>query len=251
MKRSTESYRAVPDLTSDSALDLYAKVEDLLGVKDAAPDLYAFYFEFLETVDFDSLLDIGCGSGDFLLQIQDKFAPESLAGIDLSPLMVEQARQKGLDVRHIDLCSLDRSFGVITAVFDMLNYLNRRELRKFLQCVEDRIMEGCYFLCDINTLYGFEEVAVGSFIVDDDDRFLTIDSDFDGDTYESEFTLFKREGEKCFRKSNEIIRQYYHTADEIDRLLPDMTLLKEESVTLYGDEPDKHFLVFQKGLSKK
>jgi len=251
MKRSMASYRAVPDLTSDSALDLYAKVEDLLGVKEAAPDLYAYYFNFLETVNFDSLLDIGCGSGDFLLQVQKKFAPRGLAGIDISPLMVEQALLKGLDVQHIDLCTLDRSFEIITAVFDMLNYLNRRELRKFLHCIEDRVKEGGYFLCDINTLYGFEEVAVGSFIVDDDNRFLTIDSDFDGDTYESEFTLFEKKDEECFRKSNGIIRQYYHTADEIDRLLPGMTLLKEEGVILYGDEADKHFLVFQKGLSRK
>jgi hypothetical protein len=30
-----------------------------------------------------------------------------------------------------------------------------------------------------------------------------------------------------------------------------MSLLNEEGVTLYGDEADKHFLVFQKGLSEK
>ena len=234
----------MPDSTSDSALDLYAKVEDLLGVKEAAPDLYVHYFEFLESIKFDSLLDIGCGSGDFLLQIRDRFSPKSLTGIDLSPLMVEQAKQKGLDVHRIDFCKMEHTFGVITAVFDMLNYLNRRELRSFLQCVETHVERGGYFLCDINTLYGFEEVAVGSFIVDDDDRFLTIDSDFDDNIYESEFTLFEKEADNCFRKSNGIIRQFYHTAEEIGRLIPGMRLLKEESVTLYGEQADKHFLVF-------
>ena len=230
----------------ESALDLYARIEDLLGVKEAAPDLYAYYIHFLEGIEVDSLLDIGCGSGDFLSRIEELFTPKKLMGIDLSPLMVEQARQKGLDVQHIDLCGLDRSFGVITAVFDMLNYLNRRELRSFLQCMEECLDEGGYFLCDINTLYGFEEVAVGSYIVDDDDRFLTIDSDFDDETYESEFTLFEKESDVCFRKSKGTIRQYYHTAEEIDRLLPNMALVSEEGVVLYGDEEDKRFLVFRK-----
>ena len=45
------------------ALDLYAKVEDLLGVKEAAPTLYAHYLLFLQTLEFETLLDVGCGSG--------------------------------------------------------------------------------------------------------------------------------------------------------------------------------------------
>ena len=236
----------MPDTTSKSALDLYAKVEDLLGVKEAAPDLYRYYFDFLKTIDFDSLLDVGCGSGDFLLQIREGFDPGRVTGIDLSPGMVEQARERGLDVRDVDLCMMDRSFGVVTAVFDMLNYLNRRELGRFLRCVEERIVEGGTFLCDINTLYGFEEIAVGSFIVDDDRRFLTIDSDFDEEMYESEFTLFEKEDELCFRKSKGIIRQYYHMVEEIDRLLPAMKLVQVKPVALYGDEADKKFLAFQK-----
>ena len=55
---------------SSDSLDLYAKVEDLLGVKEAAPALYAHYLLFLTTFTVDSLLDVGCGSGDFLRQMQ-------------------------------------------------------------------------------------------------------------------------------------------------------------------------------------
>ena len=230
---------------SSDSLDLYAKVEDLLGVKEAAPSLYAHYLLFLNTHDFTSLLDVGCGSGDFLRQIQAALDIPTVKGIDLSPLMVAQTLEQGYDAECIDLCDLDGSHDVITAVFDMLNYLNKEQLANFLSCVKEHLNEGGIFLCDINTLFGFENVAVGSFIVDDEERFLTVDSDFENGEYISEFTLFEKEG-VCFKKSQETIKQYYHTVDDIVAL-SDLELLENDEVTLYGlESADKKFLVLKK-----
>ena len=200
---------------SDS-LDLYAKVEDLLGVKEASPSLYAHYLLFLNPQEFDTLLDVGCGSGDFLRQMQGALDLDitQVKGIDLSPLMVAQTCEQGYDAECIDLCDLSGTYDVITAVFDMLNYLNKTQLATFFSCVKAHLNEGGVFLCDINTLFGFENVAVGSFIVDDGERFLTVDSDFENDEYISEFTLFEKEGE-CFKKSQETIKQYYHSVEDI------------------------------------
>ena len=100
-------------------------------------------------------------------------------GIDLSPLMVSKTLEQGYDAECIDLCDLNGQYDVLTAVFDMLNYLDKAHLAHFLGCVKDHLNDGGYFLCDINTLYGFENVAVGSYIVDDEERFLTVDSDFE------------------------------------------------------------------------
>jgi ubiquinone/menaquinone biosynthesis C-methylase UbiE len=80
--------------TADS-LDLYAKVEDLLGVKEAAPALYAHYLLFLNSIEFDSLLDVGCGSGDFLRQMHGALDTPEVKGIDLSPFMVDQTLKQG------------------------------------------------------------------------------------------------------------------------------------------------------------
>ncbi len=233
--------------SSDPALDLYAKVEDLLGVKEAAPSLYAHYLLFLKNIDFDSILDVGCGSGDFLRQIQNTFKPERLFGIDLSSAMVQKSMAQGIQAQCIDLCELNDSFEVITAVFDMLNYLDDKGLKHFLKCVEERIDTGGYFLCDMNTLYGFEEVAVGSFIVDDEDRFLTIDSDFEKPVYQSDFTLFEQRSDHSYQKSQETIKQYFHTVEKIETYLSGMNLVLRDDIVLYGDEADKYFLVFQKG----
>jgi len=230
---------------SSDSLDLYAKVEDLLGVKEAAPVLYAHYLLFLNSINFDLLLDVGCGSGDFLRQMQGALGIPHVKGIDLSPVMVTQTKAQGIDAECIDLCMLENSYDVITAVFDMLNYLDKAALKNFLKCVYEHLNEGGYFLCDINTLYGFEEVAVGSFIVDDERRFLTIDSEFDEGRYTSDFTLFEKEGE-CFRKYQETIRQYYHTLEEIV-VLSSLELVQYDEVVLYEmEQADKIFMVLKK-----
>jgi len=234
----------VANSTSDS-LDLYAKVEDLLGVKEAAPSLYAHYLLFLNSIDFDSLLDVGCGSGDFLRQMQGALEIPQAKGIDLSPLMVSQTLEQGYDAECIDLCDVNGHYDVLTAVFDMVNYLDKAQLAHFLGCVKEHLNDGGYFLCDINTLYGFENVAVGAYIVDDEERFLTVDSDFEQGEYSAEFTLFEKEG-SSFKKSQETIKQYHHAIDNIV-ILSGLELVQSDDVNLYDfDEADKLFLVLRK-----
>ena len=230
---------------SSNALDLYAKVEDLLGVKEASPRLYAHYFLFLNPLVTDRLLDVGCGSGDFLLQMQKALELPYVKGIDLSPVMVSKTREQQIDAECIDLCDMNEKFDVVTAVFDMLNYLPKSQLKTFLNCVASTLNDGGYFLCDINTLYGFENVAVGSFIEDDKERFLTIDSDFEKGEYISEFTLFEQEG-SLYKKSQETIRQYYHTVEELVAY-SGLSLVLSDDVDLYElEEADKCFVVLQK-----
>jgi predicted TPR repeat methyltransferase len=230
---------------SKNSLDLYAKVEDLLGVKEAAPSLYAHYLLFLNPIDFTTLLDVGCGSGDFLVQMKQALDIPQVKGIDLSPLMVAKTKELGMDAESINLCELEGKYDVITAVFDMLNYLTKEELKTFLVCVKEHLNQGGVFLCDINTLYGFENVAVGSFIVDDKERFLTVDSDFEEREYISEFTLFEKENDR-YRKSQEMIKQYYYSVEELVEY-SGLELIANDDVSLYDfDEADKRFIVLGK-----
>ena len=230
---------------SSNSLDLYAKVEDLLGVKEAAPSLYAHYLLFLNAMDFETLLDVGCGSGDFLVQMKQALNIAEVKGIDLSPLMVSKTKALGVDAACMNLCDLEGKYDVITAVFDMLNYLTQEELETFLVCVKEHLNEGGVFLCDVNTLYGFENVAVGSFIVDDKERFLTVDSEFEEGVYSAEFTLFEKEN-TVYVKSQESIKQYYHSVEALVRC-SDLELMVNDDVNLYDfDEADKRFVVLGK-----
>jgi SAM-dependent methyltransferase len=229
---------------TEASLDLYARVEDLLGIEEAIVTLHGDYIDFLKTVDANTLLDVGCGSGAFLLQAQRELDLE-VKGVDLSPMMVKRSRKKGLDTVCVDLCELEGTYDVITAIFDMVNYLTPKQLKSFMQCVEQRLNEGGYFLCDINTLFGFENVAVGAYIVDDDSRFLAIDSDFESSTYSLEMTLFEKE-EEHFKKFQEQIRQYYYTVEEVVKV-SGLRLISLNDLSLYGlEESDKHFVILKK-----
>ena len=228
------------------ALDLYAKVEDLLGVNEVTPKLYENYFYTLENLDFNSLLDVGCGRGEFLRQLTNLFPDIEVMGIDLSPLMVETTKSKGIEAECIDLCKLDKKFQVITAVFDMVNYLDRDNLKKFMRCIEDRLEDGGYFICDINSLYAFEELAVGSYVRDDDSRFVTIDSYFKENKYYSEFTLFEKDDNR-FKKSQDMIIQYYHRVEELVKFT-NLKLVDKFPFSIYGDEVEKFYLVFKSEL---
>jgi predicted TPR repeat methyltransferase len=226
-------------------LDLYAKVEDLLGVKEAAPSLYAHYLLFLKSIEFETLLDVGCGSGDFLRQMHGVLNKKQVKGIDLSPLMVTKTVEQGFDAECKNLCDVEGKYDVLTAVFDMMNYLDKAHLKDFFMCAREHLNEDGFFLCDINTLYAFENVAVGAYVIDDDERFLSIDSDFENDEYSAEFTLFEKEG-AVFKKSQETIKQYYHTIGDVV-MLSGMELIQSDEVNLYDfDKSDKAFLVLKK-----
>lgn len=243
MKRSKRLLSVATNTTA--SLDLYAKVEDLLGLEEAIPQLYGHYTEFLDALPVESLLDVGCGSGEFLVSVSDVLHPEKLKGIDLSPLMVEHTLAKGIDATCIDLCFLEGTYDVITAVFDMVNYLDDASFQKFLHCIANHLKAGGYFLFDMNTLYGFENVAVGAYIIDDNKRFLAIDSDYEEGKYSMELTLFEKEGE-FFRKSQEEITQYLHPLEACSGH-PELKLVHYDAISLYEiDEADKYFVALKK-----
>lgn len=226
-------------------LDLYAKVEDLLGLEEASFDLQSYYIDTLKEHSFDSLLDIGCGKGEFLANIKKEFNPQKLLGVDLSPLMVKATQTKGIDAKCVDICELEDSFEVITAMFDTLNYLDHFALQRFLGCVEKLLAPNGRFLLDINTLEGFESVAVGSYIVDNETRFLTIDSDFNDGVYVSEFTLFSQGDNNCFSKEQATINQYYYSIEDI-RSMTSLKFVDSLDIYLYQEVKDKSLLMFKK-----
>ncbi|WP_201353573.1 class I SAM-dependent methyltransferase [Hydrogenimonas urashimensis] len=227
-------------------LELYAKIEELLGFEDEIESLYEFYIGILRSWQPASLVDIGCGGGAFLLKAADALSLKRAYGIDLSETMVEKARSAGVEADAMDVCDVESRFDAATAVFDVLNYLDKEELAKFLGCVRSVLVPGGIFVGDINTRFGFEEIAPGSLVRSDERRCLALDSRFEGERLETVIDYFERSGEQCYKRERDRVVQYYHDIESLASACEGLELIQTFPLTMYADEPDKEVLLFKR-----
>jgi len=227
------------------ALNLYAKIEDLIGVKEVSPTLYNYYYDILNSINFNSLLDIGCGKGDFLYEVKKQFKTQFLQGIDRSTLMVEHTKKRGLEASTKELKELQLKVDVATATFDMVNYLTPQEFINFFHDLKSVVKDSGYFIFDVNTEFGLSELAVGNFITEDKNRFLAIESFYENGLYESNFTLFERSG-NMYSKSSDNISQYYYN-QEFFELLSGWEIQSIIPIKLYDmEEFDKTIYILKR-----
>jgi len=151
-------------------LDLYAVVEDLLGIEEATSNLHQVYMDELQERKVKNVLDLGCGRGLLIESLQAEGI--ECEGIDLSSIMVKECQEKGLSVEQKDISQVDKKYDAIVAVFDVVNFIEPEKLEQFLADIAKNLNEGGVFIADINTLHGFENVAEGVMSVDADERFL-------------------------------------------------------------------------------
>ena len=222
-------------------LDLYAKIEPLLGLEEEKERLYDLFIQKLQSLGIKSFLDIGCGNGTFMQKAIKKGL--ECEGVDISYKMVEAARKKELTVYHKDVCEIDTTYEAATAVFDVINYLNKEDLQKFFECVHNILQEGGYFLCDMNTLFGFEEIAQGAINIDTDEEFVAIDAEFKKDRLETDIVYFTKQDD-CYQKEKGSIVQYYHDINYIKKL--GFKLVDMDFISLFGEESDKVLLTLKK-----
>ncbi len=226
-------------------LELYAKIEPLLGFEDEAERLYELYIEILKSWRPETLIDIGCGSGKFLSFVKESLAAKRVFGVDLSETMVSRAKKRGVEAEVLDICALDESFEAATAVFDVLNYLDENGLRRFMGCVEEILRPGGIFIADINTLYGFEELSPGALVRESQEGFLVLDSEFEEGRLETSIDFFQEDEKGCYRREHDTILQYYHTVESIAGA-SGLELIQVYPVALYSDVADKEVLLLQK-----
>jgi cyclopropane fatty-acyl-phospholipid synthase-like methyltransferase len=221
-------------------LDLYARIEELFLDKEAADTLWMEFIKIFKEYNIDDILDIGCGSGQFC-DLASRYGI-NIKGIDLSKKQVEKAK-KLCDCEAVDVCELNKKFKNACAVFDVVNYMNEIELKRFFQCVEKIIDE--YFIFDINTYYAMSDLAVGTLKAEEENRFSVLYSDFYDDKLVTEITLFEKVGE-CYNKEQKSITQYYHSLKDIENLT-NLKLIDVVPVSLYGsEEAEKLILVMKK-----
>jgi 2-polyprenyl-3-methyl-5-hydroxy-6-metoxy-1,4-benzoquinol methylase len=223
-------------------LELYARVEHLLGIEESTQFLHDSYAQTLEAYDVKSVLDIGCGRGGLMEQLA--FDEIEAKGIDLSEVMVEDAKAKGLNAECIDIADEKGQYDAAVAVFDVLNFMDADALDAFLDNVAKVLKPKGLFIADINTQYGFSAVAEGTMNAEDEDGFLSVDAVYDKGELRTIFTYFEKAEEACYTKEQQMITQYFHPLSFFRRKRA-LKLIKHEKISLY-DKDDKALLIFSK-----
>jgi len=230
-------------LSMINPLDLYAKIESLIGFDTQYETLYQTYLSLLKSLHVKTILDVGCGNGKFLLHLkQEQFEGY---GIDRSGAMIARALALGVNATTQELDAFkEASFECVVAIADVLNYISPAEIEPFLEAIERVLPKEGYFVFDVNTLYGFEGVADGVMCQNGDNQFLCVDATFKNKELLTKIVLFEKEG-TFYRKEEGSITQYFHPLSFFKKLKA-FKLVSTKPVTLFGDEPDKTILVLQK-----
>ncbi len=223
-------------------LDLYAKAEHLLGIEEATEALYDLYRSELDEKGVKTLLDVGCGRGGFMRRMQSDGI--ICKGIDLSSVMIKECVSQGLDAECIDVADVTGQYDAIVSIFDVLNFMDKEALLSFLDSVSQRLNDDGIFIADINTLYGFSDVAEGTMSKDEEDEFLCVEAEFVNDELHTFFTLFTKNENGSFTKYHDKIVQYFHKIKTFQKL-SGLKLVDKQTFSLY-DEEDKTLLIFKK-----
>ena len=223
-------------------LDLYAKAEHLLGIEEATEALYDLYRSELEDYEIKTLLDVGCGRGGFMQRMRSDGV--TCKGIDLSSVMIDECVNQGLDAECIDVKDADGKYDAVVSIFDVLNFLDSDSLINFLDAVADRLNDDGVFIADINTRYGFSDVAEGTMSNDTEKEFLSVDAVFKNDELHTKFTLFEKQEDDMYKKHQDTIVQYFHKM-KIFQKLDGLKLVDKQTFSLYDTE-DKTLLIFKK-----
>lgn len=229
-------------------LNLYAKVEPYLDFEDEVYTLHKEFMTLVMTKELDNILDIGCGQGYFLenLNINNKKS----FGIDLSNEQIDACKEKGLtNVACISLEDVKEKYDCATAIFDVINYIPEQELEKFFKDTNLILNQGSYFIFDVNSLFGFEEVAQGCITIDLADKFIGIDAIFEDEKLVTDITLFSQEKNDIYKKEKDSITQYYHSTQTLKKLL-EKTNFEIETIKEFNlhsvDDADKQIFVCKK-----
>lgn len=226
------------------ALDLYAKIEPLIGFDSQYERLYQRYLKELQSLHVKSILDIGCGNGVFLQKLEaEGFEAQ---GIERSAAMVERAKVRGVKVSMRELESFEEnSLDAILAVADVMNYMEASELTLFLNQIHRILKKGGIFLGDINTLYGFEAVADGVMVKEEGEYFLSVDASFEKPILKTTLTLFTG-NEKIYTKEQGVIFQYFHSLSFFKKLKTLKFYTSYPILLFASEEADKSLILLKK-----
>ncbi len=196
-------------------LDLYARIEPYLDFEEEVYTLHKEFLRFVMVNDLNNIIDIGCGQGYFLENL--KVNKKKYFGIDLSVEQIKVCQAKGLNAQAIALGEVKEKFDCATAIFE--NYIPKNEIKTFLKETNLVLNQGAYFIFDVNSYFGFDEIAQGCITIDVEDKFIAIDANFEDEKLQTDITLFEKQENGLFSKEQDSIIQEYHSKEFLTKAL--------------------------------
>lgn len=148
--------------------NLWAPFYDLLFPSVFYQALHRRVFEYLELPETPWVLDLGCGTGRLLQRLAQSFPDLYGVGLDPSPEMLRQAREKSrryaprLIYIQGDAADLPTATAQFDAVFSTISFLHYPEPRQVLSEVYRTLKpQGKYYLVDFVWEGETEQVELG------------------------------------------------------------------------------------------
>jgi SAM-dependent methyltransferase len=152
-----------------------------------------------------SVLDIGCGLGDFLPWLQERFPEIRYTGIDVTPAMIAKAAERfpGADFRVCDFLDFEQQTDKYDYVFSSgLFYLRKSDPYAFVKGTLQKMFSCCRCGVAFNTLSSWaSQQTPGEFYADPIEiirigRQLTDSIVFRHDYHPGDFTIYLRKSRR-------------------------------------------------------
>jgi SAM-dependent methyltransferase len=202
-----------------------------------------------------SLLELGCGTGAVLSGLS---AVGSLAGLDISPNMLDIARARlpGVQFFQGDISSFDlgRRFDVIVCTYDVLNHLT--EFTRWISCftcAREHLTEGGLFIFDINTVGHLNRECEQPQVHEFDGNTVIINvSAEERAVYEWDVRIFEHMAGNQYRLQHSRIRELGVEIRQILEAMPsgfELLDLADSAGGTPDDESERAFFVYRRQRS--
>lgn len=106
----------------------------------------------LQQINFESMLDVGCGDGRFLMEVSRVHAQKELLGIDISKRAIKLAKAMNSSqefmVLDISVSELNQKYDVVTAI-EVLEHIPPERVSKILRGIHRSMNQGAYLLMTV------------------------------------------------------------------------------------------------------
>lgn len=228
-------------------LDLYAKVEPYLEFDQSVKYLHSEFLRIVFEKELDNIIDIGCGQGAFMIHLEAN--GKKVHGIDLSAEQIKVCQSYELDAHAKPLSEVTQKFDCATAIFDVINYIPPEALEQFFKETYDVLNPNGVYIFDVNSLFGFDEIAQGSLNINLDDRFIGIDAIFEDNKLNTNISYFTPSSKGQYQREEDTVTQYFHETQTLKTLLEKVGFRVEEvsDFNLHADDQaDKLIFICKK-----